>query len=101
MSSSVDGGTVARMPSHEYGYSRSATVSRPAGREPRQTPWNPSQPAIASQLTSCRTPAESVKRSTGRSASSSATSVPETSNSILAPASSLAAIMSLTISVWA
>jgi hypothetical protein len=101
MSSSVDGGTVARMPSHEYGYLRSATVVKPAGMESRQMPWNPSQPAIASQLTSCRAPAESVKRSTGRSVSSSATSVPETSNSILAPAASLACIRSLTISVWA
>jgi hypothetical protein len=69
--------------------------------ESRQMPWKPSQPAIASQLTSCRVPAASVKRSTGRSVSSSATSVPETSNSILAPAASLARIRSLTISVWA
>jgi hypothetical protein len=101
MSSSVDGGTVARMPSQAYGYLRSATVVRPAGMESRQTPWNPSHPAIASQLTSCRTPAASLKRSTGRSVSSSATSVPETSNSILAPAASLAWNRSLTISVWA
>jgi|GEM_PF-6252890 hypothetical protein len=101
MSSSVDGGTVARMPSHEYGYLRSATVSRPAGIASRQMPWKPSQPAIASQLTSCLVPAESVKRSTGRSSSRSATSVSETSNSILAPAASLACIRSLTISVWA
>ncbi len=60
MSSSVDGATLARMPSHEYGYSRSAVWIRPGGMESRQTPWNPSQPAIASQLTSCRVPAESV-----------------------------------------
>ena len=62
-------------------------------------PWNPSQPAIASQVTSCRVPVASVKRSTGRSESSSVTSVPETSNSRRAPAASLARIRSLTISV--
>ena len=101
MSSSVDGGTAARMPSQEYGYPRSATLTRPGGIESRQMPWNPSQPAIASQVTSRRVPAESVKRSTGRSVSSSPTSVSETSNSIMAPAASLAWIRSLTISVWA
>jgi hypothetical protein len=69
--------------------------------ESRQMPWNPSQPAMASQVTSCLVPPASVKRSTGRSVSSSPTSVPETSNSIMAPAASLAWIRSLTISVWA
>ncbi len=33
----------------------------------RQIPWNPSQPAIASQTISCLIPPASVKRSTGRS----------------------------------
>jgi len=36
------------------------TWTRPGGIESRQTPWNPSQPAIASQRTSCRVPAASV-----------------------------------------
>ena len=31
----------------------------------RQIPWNPSQPAIASQTTSCLVPSAPVKRSTG------------------------------------
>ena len=52
MSSSVDGGTLARMPSQEYGYSRSATRIRPGGMESRQMPWNPSHPAMASQAIS-------------------------------------------------
>ena len=69
--------------------------------ESRQMPWNPSQPAIASQVTSCLVPAASVKRSTGWSVSSAPTSVSETSNSIAAPAASRAWIRSLTISVWA
>jgi len=60
MSSSVEGGTAAKMPSQENGYSRSATASRPDGIELRQTPWNPSQPAIASQVTSCLVPSASV-----------------------------------------
>ncbi len=69
--------------------------------ESRQIPWNPSQPAIASQRISRRVPAESVKRSTGCSVSSWPTSVSVTSNSIMAPAASLARIRSLTISVCA
>jgi len=101
MSSSVDGATVARMPSQEYGYPRSATWMRPGGMESRQMPWNPSQPAIASQVTSCLVLAASVKRSTGWSVSSPPTAVSDTSNSIPAPAASLACIRSLTISVWA
>jgi len=69
--------------------------------ESRQTPRNPSQLANASQVTSCRVPAESVKRSTGRSVSSWPTSVSDTSNSIMAPAASLVRIRSFTISVCA
>ena len=40
------------MPSQEYGYSRSATWTRPGGMESRQMPWKPSHPAMASQVTS-------------------------------------------------
>ena len=89
------------MPSQAYGYSRSQTVSRPAGTARRQIPWKPSQPAIASQLTSRLVPSALVYRRTGASVSRSSTSVPFTSNSTWPPAASRASMRSFTTSVCA
>ena len=44
MSSSLEGATSARIPSHSKGYSRSWTERLPSGIASRQTPWKPSQP---------------------------------------------------------
>src|SRR5918998_79198 len=46
MSSCVEGATSARIPSQPNGYSRVRAVSTPSGIESRQTPWEPSQPAM-------------------------------------------------------
>ncbi len=45
------------MPSQPNGYSRSNTSHPVAGIAGRQTPWNPSQPAITSHASSCSRPA--------------------------------------------
>ena len=48
--------TAARMPSQPNGYSRSNVQHTPSGMLARQTPWNPSQPAITSHSSSCASP---------------------------------------------
>ena len=52
MSSSVEGATAARIPSHANGNSRTYSRSTPAGIASRETPWNPSHPPMKSHATS-------------------------------------------------